>query len=204
MNTSMYRSRFAHIARNVALYGCAVALGAGSALWVLKKAPGLTASVRVGAWQTDVHAGSTSAGLYTRAIVAVHALLALDRNETMYFTANHDDAGKPLRSACSYRVEGVPPSARWWSVTAYADDMYLFDEVPGGSYSLNSKTARLAPQGHFVLTTGGHPQSGIHWLPTPGDRGLVLTLRVFNPGPELQTSPQSLVPPSITPVGACA
>ncbi|MFZ3220673.1 MAG: DUF1214 domain-containing protein, partial [Rhodoferax sp.] len=175
MNTPLHRSRFAHIARNVALYGCALALGVGSALWVLKKAPGLTASVRVGAWQTDLHAGSTHAGLYTRAIIAVHALLALDRNETMYFAANHDDAGKPLRSACRYRVEGVPPSARWWSVTAYTDDMFLFDAVPGGAYSLNSKTARLDHQGRFVLTTGGHPQPGIHWLPTPGDRGLVLT-----------------------------
>ena len=204
MSTPPHRSRLLPIARNVALYSCALALGVGSALWVLKKAPALTAGVRVGAWQTDVQAGSTSAGLYTRALIAVHALLALDRNETMYFVANHDDSGQRLRSTCSYRVEGVPPKARWWSVTAYTGDMYLFDDVPGGAYSLNSKTAPLDPQGHFVLTTGGHRQPGIPWLPTPGDRGLVLTLRVFNPGPELQAAPQSLQPPSITAVGACA
>lgn len=204
MNESLHRSRLPRIAWNLALYGCAVALGVGSALWILKKAPGLTAGVRVGAWQTDMHAGSTDAGLYTRASIAVHALLALDHNETMYFVANHDDAGKPLRAVCSYRVEGVPPRARWWSVTAYTDDMYLFNDVPGGAYSLNSKTARLDSQGRFVLTTGGQPQAGIHWLPTPGNRGLVLTLRVFNPEPELQASPQSLAPPSITAVGACA
>ena len=204
MHTPQHRNRLLPIVRNVALYGCALALGVGSALWVLKKVPALTAGVRIGAWQTDVRAGSTSAGLYTRALIAVHALLALDRNETMYFVANHDDAGKPLRSTCSYRVEGVPPNARWWSVTAYTDDMYLFDDVPGGAYSLNSKTATLDPQGHFVLTTGGQRQPGIPWLPTPGDRGLVLTLRVFNPEPALQAAPQSLQPPSIAAVGACA
>lgn len=121
----------------------------------------------------------------------------------MYFVATADDRGKPLRARCSYRISGPPPAARWWSVTAYADDYFLFD-APNQQYSLNATTAVLDAQGHFALATGPQEMPGTYWLPTPGDRGVVLTLRLYNPLPELQANPGGLVPPAITPVGACA
>lgn len=195
-------SRWRRIGIGFALYAAAVALGLGTAWWVLKKAPWIIHTVRVGAWETSLLAGSADADLYTRGAIAVNALLALGREETMYFIANKDDAGHPLRSSCSYRVEGVPPKARWWSVTAYADDMFLFD-APNKHYSLNGTNARLDANGHFAFTTGGQEQPGIHWLPTPGARGMVLTLRVYNPEPELQAAPASLLPPSIKAIGVC-
>jgi hypothetical protein len=184
------------------LYAAAVALGLGSAWWVLKKAPWMVQTVQVGAWRGNLLAGSPDADLYTRASVALNALLALGRDETMYFIASNDDSGRPLRAHCSYRVEGMQPKARWWSVTAYADDMYLFD-APNKHYSLNGTTARLDANGRFAFTTGGQEQPGTHWLPTPGNRGLVLTLRLYNPEPELQAAPASLNPPTIRASGAC-
>jgi len=196
-------SRAKRIAIGLVLYCSAVVLGLGSAWWVLKKAPWMNTTVQVGAWKTNLLAGSQDADIYTRASVAVNALLALDRSETMYFIANKDDSGAPLRSRCTYRVEGVAPKARWWSITAYADDMFLFD-APAGHYSLNGSTARLDEKGQFTLTTGPKEQAGVHWLPTPGDRGLVLTLRVYNPEQGLQAAPGSLVAPRLTLVGACA
>lgn len=196
-------NRWQRIGIGLALYGCAVTMGLGSAWWVVKKAPWIVQTVRVGAWETNLLAGSAQADLYTRAAIAANGLLALGRDETMYFIASQDDAGHPLRSRCSYRVEGVPPQARWWSVTAYAGDMFLFD-APNQQYSLNGTTARLDANGHFALTTGGQEQPGTHWLPTPGDRGMVLTLRLYNPEPELQASPTSLHPPTIKAVGVCA
>ncbi len=184
------------------LYACSVAAGLGSAWWVLKKASWMMQTVQVGAWKGNLLAGSPDADLYTRAAVALNSLLALGREETMYFIAAHDDAGNPLRSQCSYRVEGVPPKARWWSVTAYADDMFLFD-APNKQYSLNGTTARLDTHGRFAFTTGPQEQAGTHWLPTPGKRGLVLTLRLYNPEPDLQAAPASLAPPTITAFGGC-
>lgn len=148
-------------------------------------------------------AGNPDANLYTRAAVAANALLALNREETMYFVASRDDAGKPLRSTCSYRVEGVPPKARWWSITVYADDMFLFD-ASNGHYSLNGTTVRLDAKGQFSLTTGSKDPGDSFWLPTPGNRTMVLTLRLYNPEPELQASPTSLVAPSIKSLGDCA
>lgn len=191
------------IAIGAALYLCAVVLGLGSAWWVLKKAPWMNHTITVGAWKGNMHAGSPDADMYTRASIALNALLALGRDETMYFIATQDDTGQPLRSNCSYRVEGVPPAARWWSVTAYADDLFLFD-APNKHYSLNGSTAALDAQGKFVLTTGPTPQGDAFWLPTPGKRGLLLALRLYNPEPGLQAAPASLVPPTIKSTGACA
>ena len=184
------------------LYAAAVSVGLASAFWVLKAAPWMNSSVTVGAWKANLRAGSPDADMYTRAAVALNALLALGRDETMYFIATHDDNGAALRARCNYRVQGVPPQARWWSVTAYADDLFLFD-APNQHYSLNGSTAKLDTQGHFAMTTGPKAQDDTFWLPTPGDKGLLLTLRLYNPEPSLQAAPASLVPPTITVVGAC-
>lgn len=201
----VHRKRFTgarRIAIGLALYVGAVAVGLGSAWWVLKKSPWVNTTLQVGAWRSSLLAGSQDADLYTRASVALNGLLALGRDETMYFIATQDDYGKPLRSTCRYRVEGLPPKARWWSVTAYADDMYLFD-APNKHFSLNGTTAQLDAQGRFSLATGPTEVKDTFWLPTPGNRGLVLTLRLYNPEPELQASPASLMAPSIQRLGDC-
>lgn len=186
----------------LALYLGAVALGLGSAWWVLKKAPWMNTLVSVGAWKGNMRAGSPDADMYTRASVALNALLALGRDETMYFIATHDDQGHALQSQCSYRIEGAPPKARWWSVTAYADDLFLFD-APNQHYSLNGSTAVLNDQGRFSLTTGPQAVDATFWLPTPGKTGVLLALRLYNPDHTLQAAPLSLQAPSIARVGAC-
>jgi hypothetical protein len=198
-----WSARARRAATGAALYLGAVAVGLGSAWWVLKKAPWLNPSVEVGAWRANMHAGSQEAGLYTRATIAVNALLALGREETMYFVATRDDAGHALRAQCNYRITGVPPQARWWSITAYAQDLFLFD-APNGHYSLNGTTAVLDAAGRFALSTGAVEQTGTFWLPTSGTGALILTLRLYNPAPSLQAAPQSLVAPSVQQLGSCA
>jgi hypothetical protein len=184
------------------LYIGAVLLGVSSAWWVLRHAPWMNASITVGAWKANMRAGSVDADMYTRASIAVNALLALGREETMYFVAAQDDSGRPLQSRCNYSVEGIPPQARWWSVTAYAKDLFLFD-APNRQYSLNGSTAQLDAQGKFRLTIGPQQQGGTFWLPTPGDTSVILTLRLYNPSPQLQAAPGSLQAPSIRPIGEC-
>lgn len=180
-----------------------VALGLASAWLALRNPLASAPSATAGAWRTSLLAGSTDADLHTRARVALGGLLALSRDETLYFVAERDDAGAPLRSRCSYRVEGPPPPARWWSLTAYADDFFLFDH-PQRAYSLNGGTARLDADGRFALVTGPAPaDAATHWLPTPGDRGLMLVLRLYNPDPALVAAPGTLAPPSIRRIGDC-
>ncbi|MBI5479211.1 MAG: DUF1214 domain-containing protein [Deltaproteobacteria bacterium] len=188
-----------------------VVLGLAAAA-VAVRGSGLAGPVRAGAWSTSTASGHVDADMYTRARVAVGGLLALSRSETMYYVARHDDSGAPLRAECRYRVEGVPPPARWWSITAYAGDFYLFPN-PQGRYSLSGATARLDANGRFALVTGpaapapppAAPAAGDqeYWLPTPGRGALLLTFRLYNPAPGLVAAPASLAAPSITRVGGC-
>lgn len=191
----------------------AVSLGGASAWWAASRAP---LELRAGPWVTTSLAGHLEADPWTRARIALAALLALNRSETMYYLARTDSDGRELRSRCRYRVEGVPPPARWWSVTAYSEDHFLFDH-PARRYSLNSRTAQLDRLGQFALVTGpdGSDQraeatraaatadGSLPWLPTPGNRGLVLALRVYNPDVKLSADPLRLVPPRITRLGDC-
>ena len=180
----------------------AAVLGAASAIGVLRR--GALSHEAVGPWRVNLLAGSPQADAYTRARVAIGGLLALRREQTMYYVATTDSAGRPLRSRCSYRVSGRPPPARWWSVTAYAEDFFLFD-ADGRRFGINGQTAAPGADGRFVFVTGPRPPAdpATAWVPTPGDRGLLLTLRVYQPDARLHDAPLGLDPPAIEPLEAC-
>jgi hypothetical protein len=189
--------------RTLGWAAAAVALGLGTAWWSVRGLARFGADA--GPWRASLLAGSADADVYTRARVAIGGLLALNRDETLYYVAATDSDGQPLRSRCAYRVSGPPPPGRWWSVTAYADDFFLFAD-PQQRYSLNGATATLDVQGHFALVSGPLAPAGSSdpWLPTTGERGLLFTLRVYNPAASLQADPASLQPPRIQRLGACA
>jgi hypothetical protein len=183
-----------------------VALGLASAALAVRGSGGAGPG-RSGAWTTSTGSGHADADMYTRARVAVGGLLALSRAETMYYVARHDDSGAPLRAECRYRVVGVPPPARWWSITAYAGDFFLFPN-PLDRYSLSGATAQLDARGRFALVTGPSapdptPAGPGYWVPTPGRGALLLTLRLYNPAPGIVAAPGSLAAPSITRIGGC-
>ncbi len=189
----------------------AVAVGLVAA-WVLVRKAGDASTVQAGPWRASTLTGSADSGALLRAQVAVAGLLALNRQETMYYMAKEDSAGQRLRASCKYRIAGSVPAARWWSVTAYADDYFLFT-VPSGRYSFNSeqhnKIAGEQPvtTQKFTMETGPEMSAPEWHLPTPGNKpatGLVLTLRLYNPQPALAQSPEKLQAPSITRIGECA
>jgi hypothetical protein len=180
------------------LLAAGIALGLASAWWAVKRLEGLGAAPAGGPWRTSALAGSGEADLHTRAAVALGGLLALSRKETLYYVARRDSAGSLLRSRCRYRVSGGAPAARWWSVTAYTEDLFLFAEA-GGRHSVGSTTLPLDDAGRFAFATGpAAPGVGaLPWLPTPGDRGLVLALRLYRPGGA------DFDPPRIDLIGPC-
>lgn len=189
------------VLRGGAVAIAALALGLGSAWWTVHS-PRFLARVSVGAWDTSLLAGSTTADIHTRARVALQGLLALDRSETIYFIAERDDAGRPLRAACDYAIEGSAPPARWWSITAYGADYYLIPN-PANRYSFNMRTAAPDSSGRFRLIAAREPKPG-NWLPTTGAANrFVLNLRLYNPDPALAARPETLTPPRITPIGDC-
>lgn len=193
-------SRLAAITRNGLLLLVAIAMGLGSAWWSVKKAPAPAhTTIQAGVWQGSTLTGSIDADMFIRARVALTGLLALDRSETIYFVARTDNQLRPLRARCTYKVSGSAPAARWWSITAYADDHFLFN-APNRKFSFTS-------DGEFSFTTGPQETAGKQWLPTPGDRGLELMLRLYQPDATLQaasaSASASLRAPDIELVGAC-
>jgi hypothetical protein len=138
--------------------------------------------VKSGAWTSNANIGSSGAGSYLRAGVALGGLLALNASETVYYTATTDDAGKPLSTACEYRLEGSEPLTRWWSITAYADDSFLI-RGSNGRYSVDKTAIERGADATFVVRVGGAPLSG-NWISTgaaDGGKPFSLTLRLYNP-----------------------
>src|SRR5512147_772001 len=114
-------NRGRRVLARIALLVCAVLIGVLTAV-VGVRSEFSSGGVESGVWATNQNIGSSGAGAYLRAGVALGGLLALNAGETVYYTATTDDAGAPLRSSCQYRVEGRDPDARWWSITAYGAD----------------------------------------------------------------------------------
>lgn len=173
----------------------ALILGVGSALRSVR-ANVEARSVASGPWRTSPDVGSTAADPSLRAVVALTGLLALNRSETIYYTATTDDDGTPLRSECRYRIEGTDPAARWWSITAYASDSYLIPN-PQHAYSVDRSRVQRGADGRFTIGVGGAPAAA-NWIAAgePGER-ISLTLRLYQPEPHVAADLAGTPLPSI-------
>lgn len=154
-----------------------------------------SSALRNGAWDTDLRVGSAASDLWLRAQIALCCVLALNRTETVYFSASRDSAGEPLDGRCTYRLEGRDLDARWWSVTSYANDNFLIPN-PQNKYSVSKTNAERQLDGTWTARASLEPTDG-NWLPTARD-GFVLTLRLYNPSKALQESLESAPLPTIT------
>jgi hypothetical protein len=190
------------IARGLGIFALALALALVSAWWMIFHGP-RSLAINNGPWQMSSAAGGMDADLYTRAIIAVTGLFALNRSETIYFSAEVSDTHQRLRARCSYAIEGKSLDARWWSVTAYADDNFLIPN-PAQRFSYNMGNLKAGSGGSFRITAAPTEQQG-NWLPTGGGSGgFSLLLRLYNPSPELLANPAKVTLPSITQLGPCS
>ncbi|MBN1613404.1 MAG: DUF1214 domain-containing protein [Deltaproteobacteria bacterium] len=174
----------------------AALLGAGSAFYWLLKPPFDPSWVRNGAWKTNLLAGSERSGMYDRARVALAGLFALKRSETLYYIADVDDNGKPLRSERCYRVEGRNLDSRWWSITVYGQTYFL---IPNDQkrYSFNKNNVSRDADGRFRIHLSSMPK-GKNWIPTGGTpQNLHLNLRLYNPSVGVSENPGEAVLPRI-------
>lgn len=139
--------------------------------------------IRNGAWFTTRYAGSADADARTRALIAATGLLALPREETVYFRAHHDDEGRPISSRHDYVLVGRPLPARWWSLTLYDGDHFLNRDAKG-PFSIKSPTIALQPDGSFRIVLSRTPHEK-NWIDMGTGENMSLSLRVYNPEPSL-------------------
>lgn len=152
--------------------------------------------VRVGSWNANLAVGSVDADALTRARVALFGLLALDKKETIYFTARTDDAGERLSGACTYVLKGNDLAARWWSVTAYGDDAYL---IPNDAniYSFSKPLVKREADGSYIVRVSAVHQEG-NWVPVAAGKTFEMTARFYNPDLTAIEHPEAVQLPSIT------
>ena len=152
-------------------------------------------SLRNGPWQTSLSTGSGEAGMYRRAVVAKHGIWALASTEVIYYNAETDSDGVPLRNDATYRIEGKDIDTRWWSITAYVNDHFVPN--PDDRYSYSRTTVRRESDGSWVITAAPTSQDR-NWLPTGNQSGLlVLALRCYNPGEKMLANPVGIALPKI-------
>ncbi len=151
-------------------------------------------AVSDGPWKTSLTTGSADAGMYQRASVAVHGLLALNRSETIYYTAGTDSDGNALSGACTYALEGRDPPARWWSVTAYGADDYLIPNA-AGRYSVSMNSVMRRPGGGFAVIVS-KAAAAANWIPVTDGR-FSLSIRLYNPDAKVAADPAHVALPAI-------
>ncbi|MGB5950432.1 MAG: DUF1214 domain-containing protein [Parvibaculum sp.] len=169
-------------------------LGIGSAFYTLKNGA-LSGNVAVGPWGTGTSFGSAEADMYTRARVALFGLFALDKKETMYYTALHDSDGGELSGSCTYRVEGKDLAARWWSITAYGPDSFLIPNE-ANIYSYAMTTVKREADGSYIIRVSPEKQEG-NWLPVKAGEKFDLTARFYNPEASVYANPAAAELPRI-------
>lgn len=152
-------------------------LGLGSAVAVTGGLMG-GGALTAGRWSTDLTVGAPAATPWVRARIARVGLLALNRDETLYFDRATDEDGRALDARCSYRVEGGPLPARWWSVTIYGADQML-PRNDDGAASIDA--TRLAAAGAWTATVAAARPSTGAWISARGAGAFTLTLRLYNP-----------------------
>jgi len=142
-----------------------------------------------------------------RALIALVGLFALRETEVVYFTAMKDNEGNPLSSEHDYILSGSIPEARYWSYTLYGEDDYL---VPNKHklYAYNGTTIQYMPkdslnpeidvsgQKSYTIQISKEKKSE-NWLPSGDNKQLALTLRLYNPAPNVYQNLETIPLPEI-------
>jgi hypothetical protein len=172
-------------------------IGLGSLRYILTTVSG---EIHNGPWTTDFTTGGTDASAYTRAKLAIQALLAMTKDQAVYFIAETDSAGEPLDGACEYTLNGGDLPTRWWSITIYASDyFFVASEEKRYSISKSSLAAQTDQNGQWSASINN--TSTAHLIaPKAGPFSLIV--RHYNPNPIVTEDPGSLNLPVIS-KGVC-
>jgi hypothetical protein len=135
--------------------------------------------IKLGAWTTNKLAGSSAANALTRARIAIHGILAMHRQETIYFFALQDDLGNPLDPDRDWEIRGRGFDCRWWSFTLYDEEYQLIDS-PSRRYSVHSDNVVPEVDGSYRIVIS-REDGGANWLATGAAKKLMVTIRLYNP-----------------------
>ncbi|MFM5918500.1 MAG: DUF1214 domain-containing protein [Novosphingobium sp.] len=149
-------------------------------------------------WSGNSATGSSNADPWTRARVAVTGLLALTKDQAIYFGRKTDDSGKPFNPGCRYRVTGGPLPGKWWSITVYAADNYL-PINDDDALSFDATEVKPDAQGQWsAILAPTKPADGSAWASTRNGGDFDITLRIYQPTAAAQADFKSIPMPKVT------
>lgn len=177
--------------------------GGASAWWLTGREAVIGGRIEVGGWATSTRIGATAADPWTRAVIARVGLMALNRDEAVYYFRDTDGDGRPLDERCTYRLSGVDLPARWWSVTLYAEDEFLArNDDDAHSLQGSALIAGAEIEGRVWRANVGPEREGDEpWLSTRAAGRFKLTLRLYHPAVSLREDPAALPAPTIERLG---
>lgn len=161
------------------LVAIAVAIGGGTAsVWYVLQAQEGVGALTVGGWTAFPSIGTPDADPYAKARIARDGVLPLGRAEGLAFIADRDSAGNRLRRECDYRIEGVTPTARFWTLFA-ADETLVALGDGSGVAAVQSRQILRKADNSFTVAVGPHPMQG-NWVRVGGVGPLALVLTLYD------------------------
>lgn len=154
-------------------------LGGAGGVWLALDANFEFDTVTIGNWTAFPERGTLAADPYSKAHFSREADLALGRAEGLVFVTRRDSSGNPLRLECTYRLEGVLPPARFW--TLHARDLNRRPIMVEGARApaLHSQALLRQPDNSTVTTVSRHPAPG-NWLAVDGSGPYLLILTLYD------------------------
>jgi hypothetical protein len=164
------------------LVAIALVIAFGGGIWSTRLALDATVgfgSIKLGPWEAFPDAQTAKADPYAKSHRANAGKLLYATAEGLSFTAATDDSGARLSGACSYRMSGQTPAARFWT---------LFAQSPSGPppglgsplpVALNSRTVLRRPNGSLDIVISAQASAG-NWLPVARDSDFRLTLTLLD------------------------
>jgi hypothetical protein len=159
------------------ILGLGAGLGLVSAHWAVSARP-VIGRVEVGPWAAWPSGGSRDIDPYMRAFLSRGVHLPLGAGEGLELIAERSDEGEPLDARCRYRVSGVTPPTRGWTLGATDAAGAPFVMAPGRASFSDAELVR-GENGAMSIAVAATAQAG-NWLPLPPQGRFQLRLRLYD------------------------
>jgi hypothetical protein len=157
-----------------------IAIGGGAAsAWYALGSIGALDTISVGGWVAYPEAGTPQADPYAKARIAREASLPLGQAEGLPFFASRDASGELLRRDCDYRIEGLFPPARFWTLQVAMADRLQRAVSRDRSIGINSFGLLREDDNAVAITASRAPSPG-NWLPIAGTGPMTLVLTFYD------------------------
>lgn len=155
----------------------AAALGLGLTWLALSRGTAFGA-MSIGAWNAWPRTGTIEIDPYARAALARSGELPIASGDGVAFFARSDDQGRALDGRCDVALDGITPTARFWTITLYDPDGRLVANA-SDRYGFTSQEIVRHADGSFEVVVAPRARAG-NWLPTGGAERYVLVLRLYD------------------------